>query len=694
MINAERLTFGLMKRAPVKPAALEAAKAALPATPSLREQDAERIGAVGPVVVVGGGPTGLRVAEELGKRDIPVTLMNAERWQPYNRVKLTPFLAGEVQVGQVYQPVSFTGQAPVKIYTGQRVVEIDREAKMVVTRLGRRFPYKTLVLCTGSRAHVPNIAGGALSGVYTFRNFDDVEALVARRFRSRRTVVIGGGLLGLEAARGMAAQKIDTVVVEHMPHLMARQLDDGAGELLDERIRRLGVDVRTGVGVKTIEGKDRVEALTLTSGELIEADTVIICTGVRANLELAREAGLAVEQAIRVDNQLRTEDPAIFAVGECAQHDGHVYGLVAPCLEQAAVCAATIAGETSAYRGSLPSTKLKVVGVDVFSMGDVEQLDQRRDVKTITWRDDAPDGQSGGECYRRLVMKRGRLVGALGIGEWPEINRLQQAIRDEPGIWPWQRWRFLRNGHLFSKRKPASVRDWPATATVCNCTGVSRGRLGEAISQGCGTIEALRHETGASSVCGSCKPDLSSLLAMPSVKEAVFGWSAMIVFSIIAALTGLVALLLPAWPSSQSVQAGLRLDLLWIDGFWKQVSGFTLLGLAVLAAFLSVRKRVKATWLGGYDLWRVLHVVVGALSLGILFLHSGFNLGVNLNLALMISFLSLVLIGAAAGAITSLDHQLGGSGTVSKRLLVWLHIIAFWPLPLLLTFHIISTYAY
>ncbi len=690
MAIADLLSLGLKRRSSA------ATTSVMPEPEVLSTEDTASTLAeqVGPVVIVGGGPAGLRVAEELARRDIPATLLNAERWQPYNRVKLTPFLAGEVQIGHVYQPASFSEGGPVKIYTGRPVVEIDREAKMVITGLGRRFPYKTLVLCTGSRAHVPNIPGRELSGVYTFRNFDDVEALSARRFSARHVVVIGGGLLGLEAARGMAAQKIETTVVEHMPHLMARQLDDGAGALLDERIRALGVEVRTGVGVKSIEGTDRVEALELTSGERLAVDTIIICTGVRANIELARDTGLPVDHAIRVDDQLRTADPDIYAVGECAEHDGHVYGLVSPCLEQAAVCAAAIAGESSHYQGSLPSTKLKVVGVDVFSMGDVEQLDQRRDVQTVIWQDGQTVDDLSGDAYRLLALRRGRLIGALGVGEWPEVNRLQQAIRDHIRIWPWQRWRFQRHGRLYSDRKPASVRDWPATATVCNCTGVSRGRLGEAIGLGCGTIEALRRETGASSVCGSCKPDLQTLLAMPVSKEAVFGSRAMMVCSVIAAFAVLAALLLPAWPFSTSVMADFRLDRFWIDGFWKQVSGFTLLGIAVVAAFLSIRKRVAVKWLGGYDGWRILHVVIGALSLGVLFLHSGFNLGANLNLALMISFLSLLLIGGAAGLITAIDHHLGGSGTVSRQVLIWLHIIAFWPLPLLLTFHVISSYAY
>jgi nitrite reductase (NADH) large subunit len=327
-------------------------------------------------------------------------------------------------------------------------------------------------------------------------------------------------------------------------------------------------------------------------------------------------------------------------------------------------------------------------------MGDVEQLDQRQDVRTVVWRDGEAGDEASGEAYRLLAIRRGRLIGALGIGEWPEVNRLQQAIRDRARIWAWQRWRFERHGRLYSNRKPASVRDWPATATVCNCTGVSRGRLGEAIGQGCSSIDALRRETGASSVCGSCKPDLRTLLAMPVSKDAVFGWPAMIICSLIAALLALGAFLLPAWPFSQSVQAAWRLDQFWIDGFWKQVSGFSLLALALVAAFLSIRKRVTARWLGGYDGWRILHVVIGALSLAVLFLHSGFNLGVNLNLALMISFLSLVLIGGAAGLITAIDHRLGGNGTLSRQVLTWLHIIAFWPLPLLLTFHVVGSYAY
>ncbi|MBO6548067.1 MAG: FAD-dependent oxidoreductase [Rhizobiales bacterium] len=646
-----------------------------------------------PVIVIGGGPAGIRAAECLSAKNIPVIIFNAERWQPYNRVKLTPLLSGDVQVGQVYLEPNLPKDAKVKQYTSHPIVSIDTENKEVIGQFERRFPYSKLIIATGSRAHIPAIPGIELDDVFKFRNFDDVEKLVARSISARRCVVIGGGLLGLEAARGMANRKIETIVVEHETRLMARQLDDGAGALLASQIEALGLTVKTGLSVKKINGTDRVESITLSNGEEIECDTLIVCTGIRANMEIARDAGLAVGRAISVDQYLQTSDPDIYAIGECAEYKGHVYGLVGPGLEQAAITANNISGETESYSGSLPTTKLKVVGSDVFSMGDVEQLAERIDIDTITYEN------KDKSIYRRLILQKNRLVGAMAIGEWPEINVLQNAIVQRKFIWPWQKLSFQKSGFLFSQKKPQSVTEWPAAATVCNCTGVTRGQIGEAMSQGCVTFESLKKETSCSTVCGSCKPLIHELLAGKPKYEPIEWLKPVLLGSTLALIAALITLLAPGLPSRDSIIPDFTIDMIWTDSYYKQVSGFTLLGLSVIAAILSLRKNIKFLSFGAYSGWRAFHILIGLLAAIILFLHTGFHLGDNLNFWLMISFLALGLTGALTGLLKAGEHRLLKKGMklnneAPARITFWLHIITFWPLPVLLALHILTVYFY
>jgi nitrite reductase (NADH) large subunit len=642
-----------------------------------------------PVVVVGGGPSGIRVAQELARRGLATIVFNAERWPPYNRVKLTPLLSGEVQLGQVSQPLTFPGHGEVTLYSDHSIVDVDRSRKTVTGRFGRVWAYSKLVLCMGSRAHVPPIPGKDLAGVFTFRNFDDVEKLMARSLRARRAVVIGGGLLGLEAARGMARRGAETWVVEHERHLMARQLDARAGALLVRDIAGLGLAVRSGRSVKRIAGRERVEAIELSDGERVPCDTVILCTGIRANIELARDIGLAVGRGIKVSASMQTTDPDIYAVGECAEFDGHIYGLVGPGFEQALVAAAHIAGEPATYAGSVPATKLKVVGTDVFSMGDVDQLEQRTDVVSQSFED------KDGKAYRRLVLRRGRVVGAIALGDWPEINRLQEAIRGRVRLWPWQRARFALSGNIWAERTPASVREWPRAATVCNCTGVTRGQIGDAIALGCSSVTDVKRDTGASTVCGTCGPLISELLGAAPARTPAEAFRPIAAASAAAGLLALVTLLLPVWPVARQIRARSIVDLLWLDGVWKQASGYTLLALSIIATLLSLRKR--AVRLGDFATWRVVHTAVGVATLLVLFLHTGFRLGSNLNKWLMLSFLGVALAGGAAGLATALEHRLfasAGEAARTRTLSFWLHLLALWPLPLLLAAHILSVYFY
>lgn len=646
-----------------------------------------------PVIVIGGGPAGLRAAEQLNAQGVPVIIFNAERWQPYNRVKLTPLLSGDVQIGQVYQKPHFPNPDLIKQYSTHPIVAIEPQSKRVIGNFDRSFSYSKLIIATGSRAHIPSIPGIHLSGVYKFRNFDDVEKLIARSVSARACAVIGGGLLGLEAARGMANRSIETTVIEHEARLMARQLDDGAAQLLAHQIGALGINIRQGIAVKQIAGQDRVEKITLSNGDELTCDTVIICTGIRPNMEIAREAGIAVGRGITVNEFMQTSDPDIYAAGECAEYKGHIYGLVGPGLEQASIAVGHILEHQASYQGSIPTTKLKVMGGEVFSMGDVEQLVERVELNTLTFQ--RPDEG----VYRRLVLNKGRLIGVIAIGEWSEINVLQQGVLEKTYIWPWQTWRFKRSGFLYPRGQTKSVRDWPSSATVCNCTGVTRGQIGDAIIEGCRDFQRLKHETGASTVCGSCKPLIHELLAGKPKYEPIELNKPVLIISAIVFLLSFLTYFAPGIPSRLSVVPEFTLDQIWTDGFYKQVTGFTLLALTILAAILSLRKNIKFLNIGAYSSWRLFHIIIGLLAVGILFLHTGFHLGENLNFWLLASFITVLGTGAVTGLIKSREHQLLEKGIrlgsdVPTRLPFWVHLIAFWPLPVLLALHILTVYFY
>lgn len=651
------------------------------------------VGDDAPVVIAGAGPAGMRTAHELCRRNFHVVLFNAERWQPYNRVQLTPLLSGEAQIGQVYVSEFFPGPGRVDRYDGVSVIEIDRVARAILTSTDRIVHYSKLILAQGSRAFVPNISGADLPGVYLFRSFDDAEALVARAMSARNVVVIGGGLLGLEAARGLSQRGAAVTVIEHENRLMPRQLDRDAGTALQVRIEALGVHVLTGTRVQSIDGDCRVEAVTVADGVTIPADTVVVCTGVRANTQLAAAVGLNHGRGIIVDDEMRTSDPDIYAVGECAEHNGTVYGLVGPGYEQAITAAASIAGDPTAYNGSVPATKLKILGADVFSMGDFEAIEPQPDIRSLVYADTAQDS------YRRLFVDRGRLVAALGVGKWPEATRLQQAISRHQRLPFWKARSFARTGQIW-KEADDNVVQWPREAIVCNCTGTTKGTINDAVANGASSVAEIEANTGASSVCNTCQPLVLELLGSGARAEPIRWWKWLTGLSAAAALIALMISFLPRIPLADTFRVDDFLTNLWFNSIWKQWSGYTLLGLTALAALIGLRKRIKLfAKLGGYDGWRIAHLIIGLVAAGVLIWHTGFRLGANLNLALMLSFLVTLVFGTVAGLITGGEHELRErqlvSGSKSPRSLpMWIHLLGFWPLPVLLLFHVLSVYNY
>ncbi|MGB0682545.1 MAG: FAD-dependent oxidoreductase [Magnetovibrionaceae bacterium] len=648
------------------------------------------------VLVIGAGPGGLRVAQELAKAGERVVLLNGERYDPYNRVKLTPLLTGDVQVGQIIMPPQVNGPGLVERYDSTLAEAIDLEHRLVLSSSGRIFGYEKLVLALGSWAFLPGIPGITLSGVFAFRNAADVEALIARSFTSRHVVVIGGGLLGLEAARAMAARGAKVTVVEHEDRLMPRQLDRTAGQLLQATMAEYGIACRTGTRVDTIEGMGRVERVVLAGDEVMDCDTVIVCAGVRPHKDLALKAGLHVGRGIRVNERMQTSDSHVFAIGECAELNGSIPGLIGPVLEQADCVVSTLKGEAKEYSGSVPTTKLKVVGAHVFSMGEVETLAAQPGIRILTWTDGTGQG-----LYRKLFLDRGRLKGAIGMGEWPEAMRLQQVILEGKRIGLLSEHRFRKNGCLWPERAETGVAALPEGAIICNCTGVTKGRLESAVQWGARDLDDIRANTGANTVCGACAPAIEELLGKgPDQAQPVAFWKWLIGCSVVAAVLALVTLGAPRIPLSDSFGQSALFEMLWFDSFVKEITGYGLLAITTAAALLGLRKRIPfLRKLGSYDGWRLVHLLIGGAAGVGLFLHTGFRLGSNLNATLMVSFLIMLVLGAIAGFATGGDHELRRQGLGSnteppRKLPTWAHILAFWPVPVLLAAHILTVYSF
>lgn len=640
------------------------------------------------IVVVGTGPVGVRFIQELIKLNIhqSIAIFGDEPWHPYNRVKLSSLISGDVKEEALYSSFDLTKYHNVTTFYNNRILEIDRYTKEVIDSNGERFSYGKLVLATGSRPHIPMIEGLHLQNVFTFRDLNDARSLMGRSVRTRTTVVIGGGLLGLEAARAMQRFNTQVHVIEHSMWLMFNQIDEQAGQLLKDHIKSLGISVHTSERVKKISGDEKVTAVEFGNGKTIECDTVIIAAGIVSNTILAMDAGLRTANGIRINDHLQTSDKDVYAIGECVEHRNTVYGLVAPGLEQAAVLAHHIQGENCQYTGSMSATNLKVLDYPVFSMGDTGISARSNELYVYQDKDN--------KIYRKIVVINGRLRGAMGIGTWPGVHRFQEAVLKQRRIWPWQTSRFVVDGVLWNDAQSENVIDWPATATICNCTGVTRGQLDHAIKLGASTVDELAIATGVSTVCGSCKNIVSDYIGGNASPEPIKAYRSIITSSVVAIIAILILFFLPAMSYDSSVEGGLNFDKFWRDGGYKQLTGFSILALSALLSVLSFRKRIKKIYdLWDFSSWRLMHVIVGVITIGVLLIHTGFRMGDNLNFALMMIFSGLLFVGSLAGVAIGYEHNMPRRLSKQIRIYaVWSHIILLWPLPALLGFHILKTY--
>ncbi len=464
------------------------------------------------LVVIGNGMAPGRVLETLYADDSAAwetVIFNAEPRVNYNRIMLSPVLSGEKSYDDIiihdetwYQTHNIT------LHKGQKITAIDRAAQTVTSESGLVESYDRLLIATGSSPFILPVPGKDLPGVVTYRDLDDVNAMLEAAKTQKHAVVIGGGLLGLEAAAGLKAQGMTVTVLHLMPTLMERQLDASAGYLLEREMRRRDIDVITKANTHALLGEDKVEAVKLDDGREIPADLVVMAVGIRPNAALAKEAGLAVQRGLIVNDQMETSDPKIFAVGECVEHRGLCYGLVAPLYEMATTIASQLKGDKSAsYTGSVTSTKLKVTGVDLFSAGDFAEEEGREE---IVLRDAAQS------IYKRLVLKDNKIIGVVLYGDTGDGPWFFQLLKDQTDISDLRE--TLIFGQNFAGSAPldpmAAVAALPDEAEICGCNGISKGMVVQAITEkGLTRLDDVRAHTKASSSCGSCTGQVEKLLA-------------------------------------------------------------------------------------------------------------------------------------------------------------------------------------
>jgi nitrite reductase (NADH) large subunit len=458
------------------------------------------------LVVIGNGMAGARAVEEIlergGRDQFNITMFGEEPYGNYNRIMLSNVLSGAQEEDGIFlNSLPWYATNGIDLRAGVKVERVDRFAKVVLDSEGNELRYDKLVIATGSRPFIPPIEHmhhpkrGYHQGVFTFRTIDDTRGMIRYARDHERAVVIGGGLLGLEAARGLQQYGVAVTLVHAAGHLMNAQLDAQGGAILKASVERLGITVELAARTEAIEGNDKVRGVRFADGRIIPCDMVVVAAGIRPSTTLAELSGLTVERGIVVDDQLRClDEPDIYAVGECVQHRGETYGLVAPLWEQARVLADHLTGTNpkAAYHGSRTATKLKVAGVDVAAMG----------ITTPAPGDEfVVFSEPGRGVYKSVIIRDGRLVGATLLGDVGKLGYLMQAF-DQGLPLPEERVRLLFD--LGGPSEAASMEELAGDAQVCNCNGVSKTAITEAV-KATRTLSGVMDRTRAGKGCGSCK---------------------------------------------------------------------------------------------------------------------------------------------------------------------------------------------
>lgn len=620
-----------------------------------------------------------------------IVIYSEEPTPPYDRANLSKLLHTHANTPPLLNHQEWYGENGISLNLSKKVKRFDPEQKQLYFADGSTCTFHQLVLATGKRPLIPDIEGTQHENVFTYRNWHDLLKIQSYCQSGRKIAIIGGGLLGLEIAEALHKNHCNITIYEAANTLLCKNLSETAGNVLLQSLEKLGIHISLKRQIKRIESNS--EKLTLMFQDLppVEVDGIILATGAKPSDEIAKESGILVSPkgGILVNESLTTNHQNIFALGDCASFRHESYGFVQPAYEQADVLAARLCGKDQTYVPKGCDRRLNILGIEISTYGE-----------NLGDGDHLVHSVNGN--FRSLVINQGKLIGATIIGKWKQSTALGVAVREQLRMPHRQKKAFNESGHLELLTSMGSVNSWPAKAVVCNCTQMNCQSIKNAISEGFDTLTTLEKYTQAGGQCGSCRPLLLGLMhpegndvsdntpvSIPPSKP--LRWVAM---------AGLVICLLYwiPWqiPAPESVSSwNYKLSQIWTDFLSKQITGYATAGLSLGSLLLSLRKRIRWFKWGEFAFWKTLHASLGASTLLTLFFHTGLSMGNNLNFWLATSFLGLNTLGAlAAIGVASKDAS---THIMKNRFRTWmtrLHIIFFWPYPLLLAAHIYKVYQY
>lgn len=461
------------------------------------------------LVVIGNGMAGISAVEQILKltKRFDITVFGSEPHPNYNRIMLSYVLEGSKTIDDiVLNDLDWYRENGITLHTGTTVAKIDEQTKEVVTADGMRVPYDKVLIATGSNSFILPIPGSDKEGVVGFRDIADCNQMLEAAKTCRTAAVIGGGLLGLEAAKGLVQLGMDVTVVHLMEDLMERQLDHQAASMLKSELERQGIKFKMGAQTAELLGDTRVSGLRFADDSVLDAEFVVMAVGIKPNVAVAKESGITVNRGIVVDDYMQTSMEGVYSVGECTEHRGTCYGLVAPLFEQGMVLAKHISGvEAPPYEGSVVSTKLKISGVDVFSTGEFIDGPEHT---VIANKDDWK------RTYKKILLKDGVMVGAVLFGDITDSAELQKLIKQKTVMTDELYGTMMGTGCCGGgAKKTTSVESMPDEEIVCGCNGVTKGTIVDVITnQGMTTVDEIKACTGATRSCGGCKPMVEQIL--------------------------------------------------------------------------------------------------------------------------------------------------------------------------------------